>query len=233
MLYVFFGTDVVGARREAHAFLAQHEARGAGISRISSENYEENMLTEAAGSASLFGGEDVYLIDTPSERASLKEAVGEALPELARSRNTFVLIEGAVPASEKKKLTHHATDLTEVTAEKTERFNIFAFADALLARDKKSLWILLTQAYRAGVSSEEIIGTLFWQLKTLRLAQKTGSAREAGVKDFPYNKATRALGKFTDSELDRLSEDLCVLYHEGHGGVREIDLALERWVLTL
>jgi hypothetical protein len=82
-----------------------------------------------------------------------------------------------------------------------------------------------------GLSAEEIIGTLWWQLKTLRLAMLTKSAEEAGVKDFPYNKAKRALKNFKDGEIETLSLRLLNLYHDGHAGKCDIDLALEEWVL--
>ncbi|MEZ4200484.1 MAG: hypothetical protein R3B69_02735 [Candidatus Paceibacterota bacterium] len=74
---------------------------------------------------------------------------------------------------------------------------------------------------------------LWWQLKTLRLAQQTNSASEAGMKEFPYQKATRALTNFTDGELTQLSHSLLTLQHESRLGNTDLDQALERWVLTV
>jgi hypothetical protein len=67
----------------------------------------------------------------------------------------------------------------------------------------------------------------------LRLAERTKSAEEAGQKPFVYSKAKRALSAFKEGELDSISRDLLSIYHDGHLGKRDIDLALERWVLTL
>jgi len=106
-------------------------------------------------------------------------------------------------------------------------------AEALARKDKRSLWILLCEAKRNGLSAEEIIGTLWWQLKTMRLASLTSSAEEAGVKDYPYNKAKQSLRNFKPGELGSISFRLMNLYHEGHKGKRDIDLALEEWVLTV
>jgi len=103
----------------------------------------------------------------------------------------------------------------------------------LANKDKKSLWLLFCEAKRNGLSGEEIIGTLWWQLKSLRLAAMTNSASEAGMKDFTYNKAKRALRNFRDGELETLSHSLLLAYHDGHGGIRDIDYALEEWVLGL
>jgi hypothetical protein len=52
------------------------------------------------------------------------------------------------------------------------------------------------------------------------------------MKDFPYNKAKRSLTKFTPGDVTTLSQSLLELYHDGHGGIRDIDLALEEWVLS-
>ena len=91
----------------------------------------------------------------------------------------------------------------------------------------------MVAARQAGVSAEEVIGILWWQLKTLRLAAVTKSAPEAGMKDFPYNKAKRALGNFSDGELETLSHSVLRVYHDGHAGKTDIDFALEQFVLSL
>jgi len=233
MLYAFFGTDVVKAREKAHALLHTLEAKGAEVVRVTPENWSIGVLLEHAGAASLFGEQSVVLIDTPSEDKEMFERVFDDLKMLGESENTFVLIEAGLLAAQKKKLEKHAEKCEEYVAAKTEKFNAFSLAEALLRRDKKSLWMLLTRAGREGLSAEEIVGVLFWQIKTLQLAGKAKSAAEAGVKPFVWSKATRALAKFKEGEVDRLSKDLVTLYHDGHTGRTDIDLALERFVLTL
>jgi len=74
---------------------------------------------------------------------------------------------------------------------------------------------------------------LWWQLKALRLAKQTSSASEAGMKDFPYNKAKRALAKFSEGEVEKLAQSLLEVYHDGHAGVRDMETSLEEWILRL
>nr|MBP7119590.1 hypothetical protein [Candidatus Woesebacteria bacterium] len=156
----------------------------------------------------------------------------ENLESLATSTETFVVIEKDLNASDKKQFAKQTDNLNEYKKVGTEtKFNVFAMAEALVNKDKRQLWVLLQEAKRNGLSAEEIIGTLWWQLKTLRLAMLTKSAEEAGVKDFPYNKAKRALKNFKDDEIETLSFKLLNLYHAGHAGKCDIDLALEEWVL--
>jgi hypothetical protein len=92
---------------------------------------------------------------------------------------------------------------------------------------------LLQDARAAGLREEEIIGMLWGQLKSLRLAAVTSSADEAGMKDFPYNKSKRALNTFAPGEVLTLSQSLLELYHAGHSGQRDMDIALEQWVLCI
>ena len=114
---------------------------------------------------------------------------------------------------------------------KARPLNPFALTDALVARDKKALWLQLRTLLDNGLRGEEIVGTLWWQLKTMRMAGLTKSAEEAGMKDFSYNKAKQALRKYSKEEVERLSQELLVLYHDAHAGKGDMELSLEKWVL--
>ncbi|MDC1205507.1 hypothetical protein N8083_01525 [Candidatus Pacebacteria bacterium] len=233
MLFIFYGNDTVGVRKKAYECISEYEKKGFAVGRIDAEAFEGGILADAIGAASLFGGETAYVIDTPSSNAAFYEDVVEKLKEIGESNNTFVIIETALLAPEKKKFAKHAESIEEVKVTIGARFNAFGMADALAKKDKKSLWLLLQEARMAGLSSEEIIGVLWWQLKSLRLADQTNAANEAGMKDFPYNKAKRALSNFKEGELERLSRELLMTYHDGHLGKKDIDVTLERWTLTL
>ncbi|NCN52736.1 hypothetical protein GW943_02925 [Candidatus Parcubacteria bacterium] len=233
MLYSFFGTDVVGVREKAHAFMHGREEQGVSSVRITPENWSTSGVEDAAGSLSLFGGEQLYIVDTPSGDKEMLEYIFENLDMLAESPNTFVLIEEGLLAAPKKKLQKYSAEAVEVTAGKVERFNVFALTDALSRRDKKSLWILLQQAKQNGLSEEEIIGTLFWQLKTMRLVAHSRSAEEAELKPFVYSKTKSANAKFKEEEVDLVTRELVRVYHDGHLGKRDIAISLEKWVLAL
>jgi DNA polymerase III delta subunit len=232
MLYVYFGTDTQKTRENAHARMRALAGKQEILS-IQGSDYRPGIFVEHAGSVSLFGDASVTCIDTMSENEEAFEALIDDLPILQQSSRVFVIVEGGLNAAEKKLFQKYAAEYEEAAAEKKERFNTFALTDAFLAKDKKSLWLLLADAVRAGVTHEAIIGLLFWQINTARLVAKTGSAEEAGIKPFVYSKTKRALAKFTQDELHAHSRALLSLYHEGHLGKRDIGLALEAWVLAL
>lgn len=232
MLHVYYGTDRKQVRDAAAHFLEKNVPPDTTQTILDAANFAPGVVADALGATSLFGGTECFLIDTPADNADLAEEVKHNLAAMAESVNVFIVLEGALLAPAKKTYAKHAATIEEFTATKAERFNTFAMADALAQKDRRQLWVLLQEAKQAGQSAEEIIGILWWQLKSLRLAEKTTSATEAGMKDFPYNKAKRALAKFQPGAVTLLSQSLLELYHDGHAGVRDIDLALEEWVLS-
>lgn len=234
MLHIFSGNDAVTVREHAHEYIEVYEARGVHIERITSENYGTGMFQELAHSQSLFGDEVVVLIDTPSDREEMFNEFVASVKILQEAPHTFIVIEKKLLAAESKSLKKHAENYHEITNKTSnERFNTFSLADAFARRDKKSLWVLLARARIAGIIPEEIIGILFWQIKSLRLAKNTKTSEEAGMKDFPYRKAKSAEVKFSENELTGLSRDLIDVYHKGHRGEVDIETALEKFVLTL
>jgi DNA polymerase III delta subunit len=233
MLHLFYGNDTIAVRQKVHDFTGIEEKKGIKIEKIEIDNYAEGIFTDIVGAVSLFGEQALYIIDTPSGKTEMYEDVISNLEAFADSENTFVIIEEALLAPAKKKFQKHTETMEECKSAASERFNAFGMADSLSKKDKKTLWLQLQEAKQSGLSAEEIIGTLWWQLKSLRLAKLTTSASQAGMKDFPYNKSKRALGTFKEGELERLSKGLLTVYHDGHLGKVDIDIALERWMLTL
>ncbi len=233
MYVVFFGTDRGRVRDAATAHIEAKMPADATLTTITATDYQPGQVADALGASSLFGGSEWFAFDTPADNAEFEEAVKESLAEMAESSNTFIILEGALLAAAKKKYSKHTDTLTEFAAEKVERFNSFALAEALAGKDKRRLWVILQDARLSGLREEEIIGMLWWQLKALRLAALTSTAAEAGMKDFPYNKAKSALNKFADGEVERLAQSLLELYHDGHAGIRDMGIGLEEWVLRV
>lgn len=232
MLDIYFGNNTDEVRQKALARAHEILMGGREALRITTDTYEEGLLTELAQSTPLFGGTEVVLLDTLSENALFYEALLANLAILKESPHHFIVIETACKAEDKKTFSKIANQCCECKVEE-EKLKIFALSDALAARDKKTLWVHLATLLQEGVPIEEIVGILFWQLKTIRLAEKTASAEEAGLKPFVYQKAKRALAKFKKGEVEELSDKLVTLYHNGHKGKGDMGIALEQWVLRL
>lgn len=229
MLSVYFGSDRKAVRDRANAAFTS----GVTVTTIDAQSFVPGFIIEAASSSSLFGDTQYYLLDTPSSDDVFQTEVQAVLDDMAEASHQFVIMESTLLAAQKKKYAKVTDQLEEFSAISAERFNTFALADALAQKDKKTLWVLLQEAKVAGLREEEIIGVLWWQLKTLKLADRTQTAGEAGVKDFPYNKAKRALAKFAPGEIDTLSRQLLGAYHDAHKGLKDLAFSLEKWVLSV
>jgi DNA polymerase III delta subunit len=230
MLMIFYGTDRIGVRDAANSEI---ETLGAVASLIDETTYEAGAVASVVGATSLFGGSECFLVDTPSSSEEFYQEVLAALPDLAASQNTFIVLEQVLLAETKKKYAKHASVIEEFSIEKRERFDTFAIAEALARRDKKQLWVLMMRAKENGLREEEIIGMLWWQLKALRLAKRTDTPVEAGMKEYPYKKAKQSLRYFKDGDVETLARSLLTVYHDAHRGKRDLNLALEEWVLNV
>lgn len=233
MLAVFFGNDTIKVRQKAHDYAESRKDEGMEIIGVSADGYESGLLSSVAAGNSLFSGRSLYVVDTPREDDQLLTEVTASLKEMAASDNIFVVIEGALLAADKKVFERSAEVMEEYKKTADIKFNNFALADALAKRDKKLLWLLLSEARLAGSKDEEVAGILWWQLKTMRLAGVTQSAAAAGLKDYPYDKAKRSLAKFAPGEVEKISHELLRILHDSRLGREELDISLERFVLSI
>jgi len=48
-----------------------------------------------------------------------------------------------------------------------------------------------------------------------------------------YQKAKQSLQNFKEGELDELSKSIVSIYHDGHLGRVDLNIALEKWVLDI
>jgi DNA polymerase III delta subunit len=233
MLQVFYGTDQIIVRQKAHLAIAEALVDGKDFVRLESDKYETGELLLVSSTASLFSKAAVYLVDTPSANVIFFEDFIQNIEPLATSENIFIVVEEVLLAADKKKLAKHAQRVEEYKKNAEATFSPFKLSDALAVKDKRSLWLLLQEAKAKGLSAEELIGIMSWQLKSIRLAAMTKNYTEAGMKEFPYKKAKSALNIFKLEEVEAKAHDLIKIYHAGHRGERDLDLALEEWVLRL
>lgn len=233
MYLVFFGNDRERVRNSATEYISDNIPSDGVVTSLESGDFVPGMISDALGASSLFGGPQWFVLDSPFENKDFFEEVNDSLKQLSESANTFIILEGALLAPEKKAYSKFSLGVFEFSLDKEAKPNVFAMTEALATKNKKQLWTLLQEARLSGLNTEAIVGMLWWQLKTMRLALITKTAEEAGMKDFPYSKAKRALVNFPNNTIEKLSQSLLALYHEGHAGVRDMDLALEEWVLSI
>lgn len=124
-------------------------------------------------------------------------------------------------------------DLEEKTPLAKDEFNIFALTDALGERDKRKAWIIYEKALSSGMVADEIFWRVMWGVKALLLSLKCESAEEAGLNPFVYKKNKGFLRHWKAHELEKLSEDLVIGYHEARRGNGEIETMIEKVLLRI
>lgn len=95
--------------------------------------------------------------------------------------------------------------------EKKEKGNVFSITYAFEKRDKKAVWINLQKFLSEGIAAENLIGVLFWKVKTMLAENRPG--------------------KFTGQELKNISARLIAVYHDGHRGLVDMPIELEKIIL--
>lgn len=241
MLYFLYGTDTTKARAKLHELLdtLQKKKPDAALFRVESEQWNDAQFEEFLGGQGLFSQKYIVVLDRVFENADAKTTAIGKLKEIAESDNVFMFIESAVDAASLKKIEKHAQKTQEFEEKKsagaagTQPFNIFSLTDAFGTRDKKKLWVLYQQALASGSQPEEIHGILFWQLKSMIVAAESGSAAESGLKPFVYQKSKGFAARFSRDELRSLSGAFIDIYHNARRGISEMDVALEKFILSI
>lgn len=243
MLYVFHGPDTHTAITKASSLVASLRAKKADASyvRVEAGQWTPSIIEEHLGGQGLFSNKYIIFLDRVTENAEAREGLAGFIPAMQGSSNIFIVLEGKLNAELKKAFEKNSEKMVECgemkkegwKEGKREEFNIFALADAVGSRDSFKAWSIYRQAVDNGIEPENIIGTLFWQAKSMALSANAKSAGDAGVSPFVFSKAKKAAGNYSSDELGRLMSNLVTLYHDGHRGMTNLELSVERLMLGL
>lgn len=225
MLHLFLGVDAARAKIKAKS-LADGELVVCGEG--AHEFHEALSYLESQG---LFSHTVTLLLDRPLESKEGRELIKEHGEALNASDTDVFVIETAL-SSEDKKLFPKSVPVTEFGKKVAEvRPLPFALTDFFMAGDRKRAWIEYQTLLRAGVSPEEIHGTLSWAVRSALLSGKATSPDEAGLKPFVYNKSRRSLEKLGVAYVEQLSRSLVSLYHRARAGEGDMALGIELLLL--
>lgn len=194
--------------------------RPVGAEEIKWESISLDELGSLASTDALFGGTRTFVFvgALNSERG---EEFFKFAKEFADSSHTFIFEEEKLLKRETDLATRAGAKIEKIETVKKERgFDPHGLTAALGNRDKKKLWLGLTEALREGEKPEAVAGLLHWKVRDML-------AREAG------NPAVGGARKYTKDEMKNLSREIVSIYHDSHRGVGSLDLLLERLALKL
>lgn len=239
MIYFIFGTDYKKIHEKVESLIAASRKRqpDTAIVRLNAESFGQGVFEEYIGARGLFGGKTVVVLD--GIFATHKEYVDTFIKNAQNahdSENLFVLVESLLEKKLEELIGQYADKIYHFERKKvgTEGFfNIFTLADALGERKRKELWVRYSVARAAGVSPEEIHGTLFWAFKNAILAEKSGSAGESGLKPFVYSKSKAYGKKYSAGDKQAILWNLVSIYHDSRRGASSLDSGMEAFILDL
>ncbi len=241
MLHLIHGNDIdtvrVKAQKRSLDLLSKEAS--AEVVRFDAETISLERLRELALSQSLFDAESIVECRFVLGQTAVKEEVVKILSDLVVSTNIFIFAEGVLDKKTTAAFEKAGAKIEEITKDmkKAKDFNVFALADALGLKDKKTLWVLYQKAILNDQSPEEIHGLLAWQIRSLLLTQSvkgdTAAATKAGLNPYVFRKASGFLRHFKDNELHKLSSELVELYHESRRGGAPLEIRLEKFILSL
>ena len=153
------------------------------------EKISTEEIASMAATATLFDGSRVFVL----ENAIVSER-GDDFLDLAKvfaeSVHTFVMAEEKLLKAPREKFEKAGAkiEIAEKPASKDRGFDPFGLTFALGAKDKKKLWLGLTQALRAGEKAESIAGLLAWK------ARQMNDANLSRELTFMYHDSHRGAG---------------------------------------
>ncbi len=236
MLYVVYGNDREKGRAQFRALRDKLSVAGMNVLDVQEENISEKALGEMSASRGLFDDTTLFIFNDILTKKEHQEIFVSFAEMLRDSKNHFLVFEPSLPKDVAKDIISCAIEYFEYALNKDSgrpSFNVFSLGDALGERNKKELWVLYQKAMAAGLSSEEISGTLFWSIKNMALMKQAGAHGDCGLNPFVAKKTRIFASHYTMDEIISLSRAIVSLYHEAHRGGEPMDIALERFILSL
>jgi DNA polymerase III delta subunit len=216
MIYLFHGSDTNKVRAKAFQWItaARTKAPDAYYVRLDADELTREAVQEALNAQGLFFSKSLVLIDDPFSKTETGEIVLELIDELVSSPNAVVIIAPKLLAARLKKIEGKAEKVyvLDATEKKAARGFNSALVNALAAKDGPKLWLEIEKARRLGDAPEMLHGLLHWKARDLM--QKGGRG-------------------WSDTETRTLSRTLIELLSDSRSGELSLDLALERFALSL
>ncbi|MFA6315507.1 MAG: hypothetical protein WC648_04035 [Candidatus Paceibacterota bacterium] len=241
MLYVFHGENVSESSKKARTLIdsLRKKRPEALFVKIDDRDWDKSLLESHLGGQGLFSSKYIVFLDKVTLNEDADGSLSQFIEPMHESSNIFIVFESKLRAEYVKLFAKYAEKVVvsevnnSVKFAKNKEFNIFGLGDAIGTREVYKAWMLYREALDHGLQPENIIGTVFWQVKSIILASKSKSAAESGLSPFVFNNCKRFASNYSMNELSDMSRNLVSLYHDGHRGLVDLELAMEKFILKM
>lgn len=204
------------------------------VLKFNNEHFGAQRIEDLIATQGLFFSKNIIVLSKVFDSTDNKDLVLKKISDIKSSQNIFIFIEESLDKKSLEKFEKYSEKIQEVKGEEKKsvpQFNMFTLTDALGRRDRKNIWLLYRDCISRG-SAEEIYGILWWQLKTMLIVKKSKNVAESGLKPFVFNKTSDFLRNFKDSEIEDRAFGLVSLYHNSRRQSVELEVQLEKWILS-
>ncbi len=207
MLYVFHGTDIQQAGAKARSLIESLRAKrpDAAFEKLDGDSWNPSVIEGHLGGQGLFSSKYIVFLDRVTENAEAKDGLPDLTEAMGESENIFIVLEGKLNAELKRAVEKNAEKIVECEPK------------AGAAKKPESNIFALADA----VGKKDPVKS--WML--YRQAIENGAEPEALI-GMMFWKAKSVSNK-------DLARDLIVLYHEGHRGIHDLELATEKFLLSI
>lgn len=207
MLYIFHG-EIKEAGNKARTLVESLRAKrpDAAYEKMDADMWDVSSLEGHLGGQGLFSNKYIVYLDRVTENKEAKEKLADFAEAMQESSNIFIVLESKLTADLKKAFEKHAEKIVEVTAEK----------NSVDAKEEGFNVFALGNA----------VGTrdAFKAWNTYRQAVDGGVELEAILGMLFWKAKTSGWKEF--------AKDVVTLYHEGHRGMTDLELATEILILN-
>jgi len=203
--------------------------------KLDEDSFYNFNITELISGQSLFTGKQIIYMKRLFEKTEISKGLLGKIKEISNSDNIFIIAEEKLKKPDFNKIEKNSekTQIFEIKKEtKKPKDNIFDLANCLGDKDVKKLWSLYNEKIKTS-RPEEIHGILWWQIKSMLISRKTDSAKETGLNPFVFKKTKVYNSKYSDLEIEKMSNDLISMVHDSRRSGLGLDLALEKFILKL
>lgn len=227
MIYFFHGNNAFSAKSKISKLKEALLSKKPDALYLSFDdrNLDIEFIKSLFGSVGLFEEHHIIFIDRSFS------LIGEFLDEMKDSSHVFILFEDKEVkdiSKRSEKIEEHSSKAKVVK----EFSKIFILTDAIGKRDKKRSWSTYQELLLSGMSPDEILPMIFWQIKGMLAVSYSKNKEGSGLKPFVYSKSKKYSENYSKEELKEISRKLVnVLYGARKG--KDMSVGLERMILSI
>lgn len=238
MLYLLLGAD----RKKVNS-LVEKEGKGNSIQKLDVFSWDVDLVRSSVESHSLFGGdEEAMILDGIFESEEAGGLLSTLLEGMEKSNKKFFIVESDLSDEVLGILKKKGAKVSDFREKKehewkkkfnnNDKYNPFALADAVGKKSAKESWIEYQRARLAGAEPEELHSKVWGKARDMISSEKA-TADELGIHPFVHKKAKADSKNWPKEKLDLLTQNLLGIYHQARLGGDELDLAMEKILLSI